>query len=138
MSRARIVCIGNPYQPADWVGPAVHGILGTQALPDGIELIDGGLQGLNLLRVLDGTGRVIFADTLAGETAGACTVIDDPLAAADALRFDHAGGLGYLLLAARATQAALPRIRVVGASAGAPRATAQAVAARCLELADER
>lgn len=139
MTRSRIICIGNPYQPEDWVGPAVHGVLSRQPLPAGVELIDGGLQGLNLLRMLEQTEQVIFADTLREDLALTphCVVIEDPFAASDALCFGHGGGLGYLLNAARATQPGLPRMRIVGARADAPRREALAVAKRCLELAHE-
>ena len=37
-----------------------------QPLPAGIELIEGGLAGLNLLPLLERGGRVVFVDAVSG------------------------------------------------------------------------
>lgn len=133
MPGARIVCLGSPYQAADWVGPAVLAAL-TGRTGAEVELIDGGLQGLNLLCRLEGVARVVFADTLDGNYP-APTVLTEPFAADAGLRFGHGGGLAYLLAAARAVLSPLPRLWVVGASAAADRAVIEPLARRCLELA---
>lgn len=148
VARARIVCIGNPLARQDWVGPAVYRELRARALPDGVDLVDGGLQGLNLLRTLDDVGCVVFVDTLveadAGEGAPVTgerampTVIETPFerVPGDGRGFDHSGGLAYLLRAARALGEPLPRAWVVGMPASAPTGKVREIAARCLELAD--
>lgn len=138
MPRARVICIGNPYHPADWVGPAVFAALGRigAGADAEVEVVDGGLQGLNLLRLLDGMERVVFADTLVGDDDDAAfAILEDPVAGHPALSFDHAGGLAYLLQAAPLVQEKLPRIWVVGVAAGADRSLAGPIARRCLELA---
>lgn len=141
MARARIVCIGNPYRDDDWVGPAVFAALCVSAPAPDVEVIDGGLHGLNLLPLLEGVERVIFADTLVpGESEDylAPTVIADPGAGGAALSFDHAGGLAYLLRAAPLVLDALPHLWVVGAAAAAARSVAPALACIAQELAHGR
>lgn len=142
MTTARIVCIGNPYRDDDWVGPAVFDALRATDLPPGVELVDGGLLGLDLLRLMEGVESVVFADTLLADGADTClqaTVIDDPAACADArLGFDHAGGLAYLLRAAPLVVEPMPRVWVVGAAAAADVSVIPAVARAALEIADGR
>jgi len=140
MPRARIICIGNPYHPADWVGPAVFAELGGMPLGTDVEVVDGGLHGLNLLCLLDGMERVVFADTLLGDDEAPVdiAILEDPVAGHPALSFDHAGGLAFLLQAAPLVQHPLPRMWVVGAPAGADRALARPIARNCLELAHGR
>ena len=45
----RIICVGNRLVAADAAGPQVHDRLAGRPLPPGVELVDGGLQGLDLL-----------------------------------------------------------------------------------------
>ena len=62
----RIICIGNCYTPDDAAGPKVYDRLLQCALPNDIEVIDGGLAGLNLLRFIDNAERVVFVDNVSG------------------------------------------------------------------------
>jgi Ni,Fe-hydrogenase maturation factor len=108
---------------------------------DGIELVDGGLQGLNLLPLLEDVERVVFADTLATsdeenrEAYRSPTVLQAPFDAGAPLSFDHAGGLAYLLQAAPLVLTSLPQLWVVGAGADAPRHVVPRLARICLQLA---
>lgn len=141
MPRARIICIGNPYQLADWVGPAVYAALQQQTIAPDIELVDGGLQGLNLLTLMENVDNVIFADTLItdGEPGSdAPQVLRAPFAADARLSFDHAGGLAYLLQAAPLVLDRLPAIAVVGMDACADRQQIGELARLCLSIARER
>ena len=63
----RIVCIGNRYFGVgfDDVGPRVYDALANR-LPQGVEVIDGGLAGLGLLRWFDAAGCLVFVDTVSG------------------------------------------------------------------------
>ena len=73
----RIICIGNRYVPADAAGFRVHRRLTGLTLPPDVELIDGGLAGLNLLRLLEHVDRVVFVDsTDAPETTDPIIVLD--------------------------------------------------------------
>jgi hydrogenase maturation protease len=141
MPRARIICIGNPYQPADWVGPAVYAALRQETIAPDIELIDGGLQGLNLLSLMENVDNVVFADTLISDgEPGSDTpqVLRAPFADDARLSFDHAGGLAYLLRAAPLVLDRLPAIAVVGMDARADRQQVGELARRCLSIARER
>ena len=62
----RIICLGNPFVESDSLGPRVFAELSARGLPPGVELIDGGLAGLNLLRFLDDCQRVVLADVVLG------------------------------------------------------------------------
>ena len=95
----RIVCVGNAYRPGDDLGPRVHAELSRTALPEAIELIDGGLGGLGLLRDLEGASALVFVDAVAGfgrpgepvELSGRqALALLDP-------RDGHGGGLAFLL-----------------------------------------
>ncbi len=144
MARARIICIGNPYQPGDWVGPAVYAALRREAIDPDIGLIDGGLQGLNLLALMENVDNVVFADTFisdGGSGSDAPQVLRGPFAGDfrfSRLSFDHAGGLAYLLQAAPLVVDRLPRIAVVGMDAGAGRHRVGELARLCLSVARER
>lgn len=105
--KGRIICIGNRYVQEDAAGLAVFAELEQmQPLPPPIELIEGGLAGLNLLPLLEQGGRVVFVDSVKGFTqSGEIILLDcrDGLPTDDADHFDHGAGLAYLL-------AVLPRV----------------------------
>jgi hydrogenase maturation protease len=105
--KGRIICIGNRYVQEDAAGLAVLAELETiQPLPPEIELIEGGLAGLNLLPLLEQGGRVVFVDSVKGFTQpGEIILLDcrDGVPQGDAGHFDHGAGLAYLL-------AVLPRV----------------------------
>ena len=60
----RIVCVGNRLVEHDSAGPAVFDYLTSKGVPAGVELIDGGLAGLDLLPLTEQPGLVIFVDTV--------------------------------------------------------------------------
>jgi hydrogenase maturation protease len=99
----KIICVGNPFLPADSLGPRVYTVLAESELPEGVELIEGGLSGLDLLRFV-GDDTLIFVDSLQGfgrpgeliilhQTELADSLPDNPAS----LRYDHTAGLAYLL-----------------------------------------
>ncbi|MBI4913410.1 MAG: hydrogenase maturation protease [Acidobacteria bacterium] len=94
-----IICIGNPLAEEDAAGSAVHEFLGRQALPTGVELVDGGLRGLDLLGLVEASERVVFVDSVSGWGApGEVVALDPPqLQEAVARRYEHATGFTYLL-----------------------------------------
>jgi hydrogenase maturation protease len=102
--KATIICIGNRFVPADAAGPAVYDRLLELALPaDDIDIVDGGLQGLNLLPLLERGGRVVFVDAVSGfaDTDSDRIVLLSGAEIADQPEgrqgFDHGAGIGYLL-----------------------------------------
>jgi hydrogenase maturation protease len=88
---------------ADSLGPRVYAALATASLPPGLEVIDGGLAGLDLLRFV-GADRLVFVDSLQGFGApgelivwGAPDLARNLPADPASARYDHAAGLAYLL-----------------------------------------
>lgn len=99
--RACIICIGNRFVDDDAAGLLVFDSL--QALgpmPAGVELVEGGLVGLNLLPLLEQGGRVVFVDAVRGYTQPGEIVVlthQEILQAPSQMCFDHGAGLPYLL-----------------------------------------
>ena len=85
----------------DAVGLNVLAILQEmQPISAEIEIIEGGLAGLNLLPLLEQGGRVVFVDAVCGFTEpGHIVLLDNNeiLNAFDQYHFDHEAGLAYLL-----------------------------------------
>lgn len=116
----RIICIGNRLQLADAAGPRVHDRLAALGLPPGVELVDGGLAGLDLARFVRDAEGVVFVDSIAGfaREPGREEVIllsAQEVAAESTSRFDHSAGLPYLLRALPAVlEGPPPPIAIVG------------------------
>lgn len=112
----RILCVGNRLIAEDSAGPQVHDRLSEMSLPPSIEVIDGGLAGLDLLPFFEGTHRVVLVDSVRGFAApGEVVVLEagDVLSAVDR-RYDHAGGLGYLLRVLPHVLSPVPELTLVG------------------------
>ncbi|MFH0782987.1 MAG: hydrogenase maturation protease [Pseudomonadota bacterium] len=96
-----IICIGNRFVDEDAAGLQVFDSIQTMGpLPVGVELIEGGLAGLNLLPLLERGGRVVFVDAVRGYTrAGEIILLthQEILQAPSQTCFDHSAGLPYLL-----------------------------------------
>lgn len=96
-----IICIGNRFISEDASGLLVHDRLRASAsLPAGVEVIEGGLAGLNLLPLLEQGGRVVFVDAVRGFTEPDDIVILDARqirGTSSPVHYDHGAGLPYLL-----------------------------------------
>jgi hydrogenase maturation protease len=57
-----VIGLGNPLRGDDGVGVHVAQALATQTLPDDVEVVDGGTQGLGIVNLLEGRQRVILVD----------------------------------------------------------------------------
>ena len=57
-----VIGLGNPLRGDDGVGVRVVQSLAEQRLPDRVEVVDGGTQGLELVNVMEGWPRVILVD----------------------------------------------------------------------------
>lgn len=140
MNRA-IVCIGNRLVAEDQAGLLVYDRLRHGLLPRGVDLVEGGLAGLNLLPLLERGGRVIFVDQVRGFSEGDSIVIlrsEEILAAGTAVHFDHQAGLPYLL-------AVLPQVcegemaeevALVGLEGQCSPATIEKAAALCIAMVE--
>jgi hydrogenase maturation protease len=66
-----ILGLGNALRGDDGVGPAVIEWLDRQGLPSGVETIDGGTSGLDIVSILMGRERAIIVDAAdIGQAAG--------------------------------------------------------------------
>ena len=142
----RVVCIGNPYIPDDDLGSRVYRYLDHHSIAaqtTDVEVIDGGLAGLNLLRYFDDCSRLVFVDAVhTPETPCAISEVCFRIWDTDRLEitrpaYGHSAGLSYLLQAARAVQAAGPdpEIYLVGARGRAPDSMIPSIAGLCLRVA---
>jgi hydrogenase maturation protease len=134
----RIICIGNRYKPEDAAGPLVCEYLGRSALPPDVEVIDGALADLDLLRFVEPAERVVFVDAaLDCGTLDRVAVFTAAEVEQDAPgAYDHSAGLAYCLRAWRcAAERPLPETFVVGI-AGVPNCeTVRAAAELCVSVA---
>lgn len=139
--KAAIICIGNRFVGEDAAGPAVYDRLQQMSqLPDDIEVIDGGLMGLNLLPLLEREGRVVFVDAVSGYgLPGEIVVLDQRqiVESIGDLSYDHNAGLGYLLaILPQVCEKKMPEeIVLVGIEGTFTKELIAAAATRSLELA---
>ncbi|MBI5544495.1 MAG: hydrogenase maturation protease, partial [Deltaproteobacteria bacterium] len=99
----------------DAAGPRVFDRLRAQSLPEELELVDGGLAGLDLLRCADGAQRLVFVDAVCGLGTAVSEVDAEAVAALADGAHHHGAGLPYLLRALDcACDGAVPEVRVVG------------------------
>ncbi|MFC1679429.1 hydrogenase maturation protease [Elusimicrobiota bacterium] len=134
----RIICVGNRHASEDDTGPRVHDLLSAGPLPEGVELVDGGLAGLDLLRWIEGADRVVFVDRVKDlGRPGELIVLDaDGLARLEAPDYGHADGLAYLVKAATAVCGdRTPELALVGVEGEADERTLRAAADASLRLA---
>lgn len=113
----RIICIGNRYVTEDAAGFEVYRYLQKHPLPADVELLDGGLAGLDLIRLIEGMERVVFVDSISGfGSTGEIQLLEASAVAAMAENnFGHASGLPYLLrVLPEVCEGELPQIFVLG------------------------
>ena len=66
-----IIGLGNTLRGDDGVGVLVAQILARQTLPNEVEVVDGGTQGLGLVNLMEGRQRLILIDAAdVGKTPG--------------------------------------------------------------------
>jgi len=99
----RIIGVGNRLVPDDALGPLVVDQLlaGPFHAGDSLEVIDGGVGGLNLLSLVDNCGRVVFVDRLRGfaEAGEVVVLTGEQVADLAPPSHGHGAGLPYLLRA---------------------------------------
>ncbi len=136
-----VICIGNRYVNRDALGCRVLDCLNEppfdrMAAEAQAEVIDGGLCGLDLLRMLEGRQRVVFVDALATTPeAGDIAVINGATIAAQAGSYGHSAGLPYLLaMASHVCTPPLPAVFLVGTCKIAGDDLLHKIACRSLEV----
>lgn len=120
---SRIICVGNRYDSRDDAGPRVHDLLRAAPMPAGLELVDGGLRGLDLLPLVEGTERVVFVDAATDglDDAPFAVFSGDEVATVAERSYGHAAGLPYLLrVLPHVCEGRAPEVFVVGVSPVAP------------------
>ena len=146
----RIICVGNRYVPGDDTGPKVYDFLLGVSLPPDVELIDGGLMGLDLLRFLEGAERVVFVDSVSGfSRPGEIVTLDEAglVVKGTAADYGHSGGFGYLFrVLPEVFEGRIPAMTLVGlerpkASVGKPDETedeiVESIARQVLRIIDK-
>ncbi len=144
----RIICIGNRYDPEDAAGPEVYKRLLQYTLPPDVEVIDGGLAGLDLLRFIEGAERVVFVDRVAGfgqsklgeqDMSSQIVVLEAAdVAAVAGSRYEHSAGLAYLLrVLPEVSEDVVPHILLVGIEGHPDTGIIDAAASLALKIAVE-
>jgi hydrogenase maturation protease len=113
-----VLGLGNPLRGDDGIGSRVVQSLAGQALPDGVEVVDGGTPGLGLVSLMEGRRRVIVIDAAnVGRAPGefVCfTPAEARLLGEDPHLSIHDAGLRDALLLAEALQVLPDEVLVVG------------------------
>ena len=134
----RIICVGNRYIQGDDTGTRVYDYLSRKPIPENVEVLDGGLMGLDLIRLVEGTARVVFVDSLSGfNGSGEAVVLDGLEVGKDTTTgYGHSGGLEYLLRMLPAVwEGDLPEVFLVGAEGFPDEQTIADIAKTCVEIA---
>ena len=135
---SRIICVGNQYVPGDDTGPRVYHCLAQMRLPERVEVIDGGLAGLNLLRFVEGAERVVFVDSVVGfGPPGEVVVLSgEEIVPGGNTGYGHNSGVAYLLqVLPSVCEGPSPELMMVGAEGPVENRTIQALARASLNLA---
>ncbi len=116
--RCLILGLGNPLRGDDGVGPRVVAELLRRGLPDGVEVVDGGTRGLDLLHLLEGWEQAIIVDAaMLGRNPGEYvrfTPEEAHLLGTLVPLSSHAAQLADVLTLARALGRRLPDIIIYG------------------------
>jgi hydrogenase maturation protease len=113
----RIVCAGNDLFAEDGAGPAVFESLSRRTLPADVELVDGGISGLGMLRLFDGVERVVLVDAVRGFAPAGEVVVLSAEQVADTAEPGHAHSAGVaalLRVLPRVCEGPLPEVVLVG------------------------
>jgi hydrogenase maturation protease len=117
-----VLGLGNPLRGDDAIGPRVVELLKWGGLPTGMEAIDAGSVGFDLLGLLEGPRRVIIVDAAdVGLEAGQFsrfTPDEVELRGAAEKPAAHQAGLAEVLALARALGRPLPEIIIFGVQPG--------------------
>lgn len=116
--RILVLGIGNTIMSDDGVGAKVVQELQREFhFPSGVDVVDGGTLGLDLLPLLEGRSHVIMVDAVeTGKRPGSCVRLtgEELPAALEAKLSPHQIGLKDLLGVAQLTGHALPELVLIG------------------------
>ena len=137
---ARIICVGNRMSANDNAGPLVYDRL-TENGSCSVEIVDGGLAGLDLMPLFEGQSHVVVVDsTLETTSPGGVSVLSgDSVRTRGSRHFGHGAGLAYLLNAVPVVCDDPPaRVSVVAIETPASDDSIAAAAEVSLRLAESR
>jgi hydrogenase maturation protease len=113
-----VIGLGNLLRGDDGVGVRVAQMLTEQVLPPGVEVIDGGTQGLGIVNLIEGRQRVIVVDAAdVGQSPGQFvrfTLDEAHLLGDDQHLSIHAAGLRDALLLAQALKMLPDEVIILG------------------------
>lgn len=113
--KKRIICVGNRFKEEDAAGPLVYDQLMGCSLPHDLEVIDGGLAGLNLLRFVEDADQVVFVDAMTGFEEDLKLMDAEQASEYADIRADHANSLAYLLKSLpHLLEGTMPEVTVLG------------------------
>jgi hydrogenase maturation protease len=114
--RILVAGIGNVFLGDDGFGVALAARLADRALPDGVEVVDFGIRGMDLAyALLEGYDAAVLLDaTPRGEPPGTLYVIEPDVAAIDVAPEAHGMDPATVLALVRALGGTAPRTLVVG------------------------
>jgi len=115
--RTLVIGVGNPLRRDDGVGIQVVRALAEKPLPDGVEAIDAGTGGLDLLFDLEEADRVVLVDAAEmGQAPGEVRVFDAAiLDGKTEVRFTSLHGFGVAEVVALGRAVGVePRMTIVG------------------------
>ena len=120
MKRVLVAGVGNIFFGDDGFGVEVSRRLSQRALPDGVQVRDFGIRGLDLTyALLEGWDAAILVDALPrGGDPGTLYVLDPGAGAAPPVLDPHAMHPARVLAMARELGATPPVLRVVGCEPG--------------------
>lgn len=132
---SRIICVGNGFLEEDSIGRKVYEHLISTPLPEGVEVIDGGLGGIDLAMHLKNIHRAVFVDAVKGfGEDGSIIILNAETVASYADGYGHSAGLPYLFsMADKIIGDNLPEMILAGAENG--NADTERMAEICLEVA---
>ena len=117
-----IIGLGNPLRGDDGVGVRVIEALAGQTLPNNVEVVDGGAQGLGLINLMTGQQQAILIDAAdIGRSPGhfiRFTLDEVHLSGDDQHLSAHTAGLGDALLLAQALKMLPPEVIIFGVQPG--------------------
>jgi hydrogenase maturation protease len=118
--RILVAGIGNVFLGDDGFGVALAARLADVALPDGVEVVDFGIRGMDLAyALLEGYDAAVLLDaTPRGEPPGTLYVIEPDVGAADVAPEAHGMDPATVLALVHSLGAAPPRTLVVGCEPG--------------------
>ena len=113
-----VIGLGNPLRADDGVGVRVARLLVEQTLPENVEVVDGGTQGLGLITLMEGRQRAILVDAAnVGSSPGEFvrfTPDEARLQGDEAHLSVHAGGVRDALLLAQALKVLPDEVIILG------------------------